>query len=260
MGRLPPWIPSVAVQTLWAAALVLAAFGAVAAYAPRPPVPTVTPIRCPVRGRWIALNSPAAKVPSHGMHSHGQTYAIDLLYEPQPGTRPGFGDGRGLLAPAEFPAFGQPVRAPVAATVVRVLDGARDHRSRTSWPTFLYMLLEGNVRALGPSGWILGNHVVLALDDGSHAALAHLRRRSIRVAEGQRVQAGQVIAECGNSGNSSEPHLHLQVMDHPNPVRAAGLPFVFTDIAVESHGADDAAGQPASQPAVPGNLQAFHGG
>jgi murein DD-endopeptidase MepM/ murein hydrolase activator NlpD len=58
-------------------------------------------------------------------------------------------------------------------------------------------------------------------------ALARLRRRSVRVAAGQRVTAGQQIAECGNSGNSTEPHLHVQLMDHPSVLLAAGLPLRF---------------------------------
>ena len=74
----------------------------------------------------------------------------------------------------------------------------------------------------------MGNHVVIDLGDGVYAVLAHLRRRSIRVAAGQHVCAGDQIAECGNSGNTTEPHLHLQLMDHPAIAVAAGLPFRFT--------------------------------
>jgi murein DD-endopeptidase MepM/ murein hydrolase activator NlpD len=69
--------------------------------------------------------------------------------------------------------------------------------------------------------------VVLDLGDGVYAALAHLRRGSVQVTKGQRVTAGQQIAECGNSGNSSEPHLHFQLMDHAHASIAAGLPFTF---------------------------------
>jgi murein DD-endopeptidase MepM/ murein hydrolase activator NlpD len=42
-----------------------------------------------------------------------------------------------------------------------------------------------------------------------------------------RITAGQQIAECGNSGNSTEPHLHIQLMDHPSVPLAAGLPVRF---------------------------------
>ncbi len=71
------------------------------------------------------------------------------------------------------------------------------------------------VELLGP-GRILGNHVVLDLGDEVYAALAHLRRGSVRVRPGDRVAAGQQLAACGNSGNSTEPHLHFQLMDHPS--------------------------------------------
>ncbi len=60
-------------------------------------------------------------------------------------------------------------------------------------------------------------------------ALAHLRRGSLRVGPGERVSAGDVVGECGNSGNTSEPHVHLQVMDRRRAWLAAGLPFRFVD-------------------------------
>lgn len=60
---------------------------------------------------------------------------------------------------------------------------------------------------------------------GPVAVLAHLRRGSLRVAPGDRVAAGEVLAECGNSGNSSDPHVHFQLMDGPDIETAHGLPF-----------------------------------
>lgn len=64
---------------------------------------------------------------------------------------------------------------------------------------------------------------------GGTAYRAHLERNSVTVRPGDRVEAGVQIARCGNSGNSSEPHLHFQIMDRPWPTFAAGLPFRFTD-------------------------------
>jgi hypothetical protein len=185
-------------------------------------------VASPVRGRWIPVNSPAGKVPSHGTHAYGQTYAIDLVHEPEDGV-PWKAVHRRPLArrPEEFAAFGRPVLAPADGVVVRTHQRERDHWSRNSWPALLYLFVEGMLREVTGPSRILGNHVVLDLGDGVYAVLAHLRRGSVRVRKGQRVKAGERLAECGNSGNSSEPHLHFQLMEHPRVLFAAGLPFEF---------------------------------
>ncbi|MGW0989747.1 M23 family metallopeptidase [Streptomyces sp. NPDC002486] len=195
-------------------------------------------VAAPVTGRWSALNSPADRTPSHGVHAHGQTYAIDVLAEPEPGARPSFGWFWPLARrPRDFPAFGAPVLAVADATVVRVADGQRDHLSRTSLPGLLYlMLVEGSIREMAGVHRLLGNHLVLDLGDGTYAAYAHLRRGSLTAREGDRVRAGQVVARCGNSGNSSEPHLHFQLMDGPDPDAARGVPFTWRGIGVPRNG------------------------
>ncbi|WP_333750053.1 M23 family metallopeptidase [Streptomyces sp. IBSBF 2394] len=192
----------------------------------------------PVTGRWSALNSPADRTPSHGVHAYGQTFAIDLVAEPEPGARPGF---RALWPLArrsrDFPAFGAPLLAVADGTVVRADDGQRDHLSRTSLPALLYlMLVEGSVRELAGVRRIVGNHLVLDLGDGVHALYAHVRRGSFTVREGDRVRAGQVLARCGNTGNSTEPHVHFQLMDGPDPDSARGVPFTWTGIGVPRNG------------------------
>jgi murein DD-endopeptidase MepM/ murein hydrolase activator NlpD len=64
----------------------------------------------------------------------------------------------------------------------------------------------------------------------------NLQRGSLTVREGDRVHAGQPIARCGNSGNSSEPHLHFQLMDGPDPDAARGVPFTWDGIGVPRNG------------------------
>lgn len=159
--------------------------------------------------------------------------------------------------PADYPAFGQPVVAPGPGRVVRVRDGARDHRTRGAVWVLPLFYVEGFLRELGGVGRVLGNHVVVEQDDGAFALVAHLRRRSAHVREGQRVGGGDLLALCGNTGNSTEPHVHFQLMDHPRPTVAVGLPFVFSDIGMFSDlGMDD--GQPGQ--GVPANDQLFRAG
>jgi Peptidase family M23 len=195
----------------------------------RPPVE----VALPVTGRWRALNTPADKVPSHGLHAYGQTYAIDLVHDPEERPRPAFGWKPLSRPPEDFPGFGQPVFAPADGVVVRARDRSRDHDSRNSWPALLLLFAEAAAReARGPAG-ILGNHLVLDLGDGVYAVLAHLRHGSLRVGRGDRVTAGEQVAECGNTGNSTEPHVHFHLMDHPNVLFAAGLPMRFDRFEVD---------------------------
>ncbi|MTD15335.1 peptidoglycan DD-metalloendopeptidase family protein [Nakamurella sp. YIM 132087] len=190
-----------------------------------------SPVRLapPVTGRWVAVNSPATKVPSHGTHAYGQTFAVDLvLDDPDSGRRrPEHGGAQAFRAPTDYPAFGVPLRSPVDGTVVRVRDSQRDHRARANAAGVAYMVLDGLVRELGGPGRVLGNHLVLRADTGEFVLLAHLQQGSAEVRVGDRVGIGDPLARCGNTGNSSEPHLHLQVMDHPRPGRAVGLPMTF---------------------------------
>jgi hypothetical protein len=190
----------------------------------------------PVTGRWRALNSPASRVPSHGLHAYGQTFAIDLVHEPTVGSREAGVWWPPAKRPAAFPGFGADVRSPADGVVVTVHDRERDHWSRTGWLALPFLVVESAARELTGPGRILGNHVVLDLGGGVYAALAHLQRRSVRVRPGDVVRAGTVIANCGNSGNSSEPHLHLQLMDHPRAVLADGIPFTFAGAGLPRNG------------------------
>ncbi|AVH96376.1 peptidase [Streptomyces cinereoruber] len=200
--------------------------------AARPPV-EVDP---PVAGRWTALNSPADRTPSHGTHQYGQTYAIDIVAEAEDGerSRPSFA----WLWPVacrseEFPAFDAPLFAVADATVVHAEDGRRDHLSRNSLPAFLYlMLFEATVRVLAGARRVVGNHLILDLGNGTYAVYAHLRRGSLTVRAGDRVTAGRQLARCGNSGNSTEPHLHFQLMNGPDLDTARGVPFTWRGVGV----------------------------
>jgi hypothetical protein len=189
----------------------------------------------PFRGTWLVRNSPARRVPSHGTRLFATTYAVDFLAvrgRRTAHTR----DWRTALGtePNErFVGFGQPVLAPAAGTVVSVLDGEPDHEARRSQVALLPYALTQASRIRGGPAAIAGNHVVLELaDGGAFVLLAHLQRGSVAVTPGMPVAEGLPLGACGNSGNSTQPHVHLQAMDNPDAFRAAGLPLEFRSYRV----------------------------
>jgi murein DD-endopeptidase len=118
-------------------------------------------------------------------------------------------------------AYGQEVLAVADGRVTAIHDGVADN----TFP--------------GPSGppnldAILGNHIILEIGPRLYATYAHLKPGSLRVAMGQRVTRGQVIGLVGNSGNSSAPHLHVQLSGAPD-VTSDGVPY--------AHGAFDVVGR-----------------
>lgn len=211
-------------------------------------------VASPVRGRWMALNSPASRVPSHGVRAYGQAYAIDVVADPaaDPGAeaaaepRPAFG-GEMMRAPASYPAFGEPVFAMIDGEVVRASGWRRDHRARSNAWGLLYLMVEGMIREAGGPAFIVGNHVTIRGHDGAFATVAHLQQGSLTVKVGDRVTAGDVIGCCGNSGNSSEPHVHAQLMDRASLWTAQGLPMAFAGIALD--------GAPDTSDLLPANEQ-----
>lgn len=184
----------------------------------------------PFTGRWMARNSPARRVPSHGTHLMGTTYAIDFVEVDEVG-RSGPFDWRSALAsepPERFVGFGRPILAPIAGTVASVHDGEPDHVARRSLASgFWYLLGQAGRARAGPHA-IAGNHVVIAVSDrGPYVLLAHLRRGSISVRAGDRVRLGEAVGQCGNSGNSIQPHVHVQATESTDWEVTQGLPIQF---------------------------------
>lgn len=95
--------------------------------------------------------------------------------------------------------FGKEVSAPAAGVVVRAVDGLRD-----------------NPPGETDREHLVGNHVVIQIAKDRYVLLAHLRSGSIKVKPGDVIGIGQTVGACGNSGNSTEAHLHLQVQDRPD--------------------------------------------
>ncbi|WP_101649995.1 M23 family metallopeptidase [Brevibacterium ihuae] len=181
----------------------------------------------PFSGRWLVQNSPADRIPSHGTPRFATSHAIDFV--------PVGDDARtapitlgGLLRPEppeRFPGFGRPILAPVDGVVVAVHDPIRDHPAHRGLPSIGYALTQPRRVA---AGWtaLAGNHVFID-HDGIVIALCHLQRGSAAVRTGQHVRAGDVLGRCGNSGNSTEPHLHIQAIDGREVEDARAVPMTF---------------------------------
>ena len=75
-----------------------------------------------------------------------------------------------------------------------------------------------------------GNYLLLQHSPREYSLLAHLKPGSLLVRQGESVRQGQPVAACGNSGNSSEPHLHFQLQDTPDFYTSAGLPIPFSSL------------------------------
>jgi len=117
--------------------------------------------------------------------------------------------GSGLLL-EDYYAWDKPVLAPAAGVVQAAADGEPDVPRGERF-----------------KGSALGNYVVLAVAPGEFVVIAHLRRGSVGVKKGMRVEAGQEIGRAGNSGNTTEPHVHIHLQDAAPPALAEGIPMFF---------------------------------
>lgn len=193
----------------------------------------------PFAGRWLVQDSPARRVPSHGVDVLGERYAIDFVGVDERGRTAPRRDWRTLLAtepPERFFAYGRPVLAPAAGVVVVAHDGEPDHEARRSPLALVPYALGQAARLRAGVAAVAGNHLVVDLG-GAFVALVHLRAGSLRVGVGDAVVTGQAVAACGSSGNSSQPHLHVQAMDSLDLAVARGVPLAFRDFREWPRGA-----------------------
>ena len=79
-----------------------------------------------------------------------------------------------------------------------------------------------------------GNYVIIDHGNNEYSVMVHLKKNSIRVKRGERVKRGQVVAQVGQSGLSTEPHLHFEVVSNPDPLKQRGLPVSFYGLEGEA--------------------------
>ena len=178
----------------------------------------------PFRGEWLVYNGGVTPADSHSWDVLTQRYAYDFVIA-DAALRRHSGDGRALT---DYFCYGRDVIAPADGEIITVRDGVRDTpHPGSGWIDFL-------------SPDFRGNFVIIKHAEGEYSFLAHLIPGSIVVRVGQRVQRGQIIGRCGNSGHSTEPHLHFHLQDRPSFWLAAGLPLKFDDLIIDGAPQDQA--------------------
>ena len=172
---------------------------------------TKTVLHLPFRDEWFVFWGGRTIAENYHAVSKSQRFAYDLLI--MKGGTTHTGDGTRL---SDYYAYGAEILAPAAGTVVWACDSLPDQKPGTMDPTHP-----------------VGNGVVIDHGNGEFSLLAHMQPKSLRVKKGSRVEAGTVLGLCGNSGNTSEPHIHYHLQDGPDIATAEGLPASFVDVCID---------------------------
>lgn len=186
-------------------------------------------ISAPLRGgEWLAANGPSntsghrrALVPIGGGVHIAQRFAIDFVQLREDG-RTFTGDQKDNK---NYRCYGAEALAVAEGTVVGVKDGIAEN------------VPGANSRAVPITlETVGGNYVIVELGNGHFAFYAHLQPGSLRVKLGDKVRPGQVLGLVGNSGNSTEPHLHFHISDANSPLGSEGLPYGLSSFEVQGKG------------------------
>ena len=167
----------------------------------------------PFEGKWTVRNGGMGKKLSHSWGIIAQRYAYDFTLMDDEG-KSFAGDNKDVQS---YLCYGKNIIAPADGTVVKVSNKHRDSR------------VSG--KKVYCDTWdIRGNFVVIEHAEKEFSVCAHLIPGSITVRVGDKVKQGEVIGKCGNSGNTSEPHLHFQLQSGKFFFTSAGLPIAFVNV------------------------------
>ena len=170
-----------------------------------------TKMKLPFKGEWTVSWGGDTKEQNYHVESVAQKNAFDILmYDQKGATHKGTGASN-----EDYYAFGKELYAPCDGEVVLVVDGVKD-----------------NIPGVLNPIYIPGNTVIIKVATGEYAFFAHFKRHSIVVKQGQKVSTGALLGLCGNSGNSSEAHLHFHLQNVEDMTKATGAKCYFDQLKV----------------------------
>ena len=170
-----------------------------------------TKMKLPFKGEWSVTWGGDTKEQNYHVESVAQKNAFDfLIYDEKGSTHKGTGESN-----EDYYAFGKELYAPCDGEVVLVVDGVKD-----------------NVPGVLNPVYIPGNTVIIKTATGEYAFFAHFKQHSIVVKQGQKVSTGALLGLCGNSGNSSEAHLHFHLQNVEDMTKATGAKCYFDQLKV----------------------------
>ena len=189
----------------------------------------VVVIDAPLTGdEWVAANGPSntsghrrALIPVNGRAYISQRYAIDWV-ELYPDGKTYQGD------PADnknYRAYGHEIHAVADGIVTETKDGLPQNT-----PGAKSLAIPITLETIG------GNHVITDMGNGLYAFYAHMQPGTLRVKVGDKVHRGQVLGLLGNTGNSSEPHLHFDICNASSMLACEGFPYAFASFEVVGKG------------------------
>lgn len=165
----------------------------------------------PFNGEWTVFWGGDTKELNYHVENEAQKNAFDLVITDQKG-KTFKTDGK---TNEDYYAFGKELIAPCDAEVVLAVDGVKDN-------------IPGELNPI----YVPGNTVILKTANNEYLFFAHFKQNSIVVKQGQKVKQGELLGLCGNSGNSSEAHLHFHIQNVEDMNKATGAKCYFGKIIV----------------------------
>jgi hypothetical protein len=171
----------------------------------------VTKLILPLKKQWYVFWGGDTEALNYHVVVKSQKNAFDfLIVDESKNTHKNNGEKN-----TDYYCFGKELIAPCNGEIILAVDGIKDN-------------IPGQMNSTFP----LGNTVIIKTKNNEYLYFCHFKQFSIKVRQGQKVKQGELLGLCGNSGRSSEAHLHFHIQNTENMEIATGVKCYFENIEV----------------------------